>query len=475
MQKRISSILAMIMALAIALTSVMGIFAYDGGKIFDSNSRVKDMTPIDYSAIDWDFIPSEYVMTEEEELEAMANSWVEGEPIIYDKDSVVIDYSALTFVLDETPRVMTEEEIQEAIANSWAEGEPILYDISNFIIDYSALTFVLDETPRVFTEEEIQEAIANSWAEGEPIIYDSAMLTNSNDEVIIGNNGVMSVMSVPSMPASASASWNSSSDTVSASWSSVSGVTGYHLYVDNTYVTSAPAGYTSGSMDASALANGTYTFGVSAYNSNGESGKKTASFTVSRAGSPPSAPSSASASYNSTTDRIDASWSSVSGVTGYKLYINNGTPVTVGNILSGDLDPSALASGVTHTLGVSAYNSVGESSKSMVNFMIPNRPVSLSDTQIQMNTNSTVSLTANQPVTYSIITSEPSGILTLDWIPLYKANITSSSNVGFVTVRATAINSNTFADCTVEIITPGTLGTLRYWEDDYNSIGRWPG
>jgi uncharacterized protein YxeA len=171
----------------------------------------------------------------------------------------------------------------------------------------------------------------------------------------------------PSAPSSVSAT-AASSGSITVSWGSVSGASGYYVYhstssggtysyVDSTSSTS----YT----DTGLSSNTTYYYKVSAYNYYGE-GSLSSYASATTSGTTPSAPSSVSASAQSASS-ITVSWGSVSGASGYYVYratSSGGTYSLVDSTSSTSYTDTGLSSDTIYYYKVSAYNGNGEGSMS---------------------------------------------------------------------------------------------------------------
>src|SRR6266511_1005367 len=181
----------------------------------------------------------------------------------------------------------------------------------------------------------------------------------------------------PSAPSGNAASSVTSSG-FTASWKSVSGVTGYRLDVSTSSTFSS---YVSGfqNLDVGSItsrvvtglaANTTYYYRVRAYNSGGTSANS-GTISVATLPYPPSAPTVNAASVI-TSGGFTANWSSAGGATGYRLDVSSGSTFT--SYVSGyqDLDignstsraVNGLSAGTTYFYRVRAYNSGGTSGNS---------------------------------------------------------------------------------------------------------------
>jgi hypothetical protein len=171
--------------------------------------------------------------------------------------------------------------------------------------------------------------------------------------------------SAPSTPTGVTTTASSSSITVS--WSSVSGATGYYVYRS----TSSSGSYsyrgdlTSTSYtDTGLSANTTYYYKVSAYNSYGTSGQSNYAYATTT-GSAPNTPTGITSVASSSS--ITISWSSVSGATEYYIYratSSSGSYSYRGYSTSTSYTDTGLSANTTYYYKVSAYNAYGESAQS---------------------------------------------------------------------------------------------------------------
>jgi len=159
-----------------------------------------------------------------------------------------------------------------------------------------------------------------------------------------------------------------SSSSVTVSWSSVSGATGYRVYRSTSFSGSyfqVGNGTSSTSYTDNNVSPGTtYYYTVSAYNSNVESSR---SSSIS-ATTIPNAPSGVSAS-SSSSSSVTVNWPSVNGAAGYRVYRSmsvSGSYSQVGTTSSSytSYTDNNVSPGTTYYYKVSAYNNTGESLQS---------------------------------------------------------------------------------------------------------------
>jgi len=166
---------------------------------------------------------------------------------------------------------------------------------------------------------------------------------------------------VPAVPTTLVAT-NIGQTSFTANWNSVTNASSYKLKVDNGAYVDVGAVT---SFDVTGLTIGTVTAGsshnyyVQASNISGTSAGSTAR-AVTLLPATPSAPVATIAS-SVTSTSFRANWSSVSGATGYKLYIDGSLAYTGTNLY---YDKSSVVSGSSHTYYVQAYNTGGTSANS---------------------------------------------------------------------------------------------------------------
>jgi len=192
----------------------------------------------------------------------------------------------------------------------------------------------------------------------------------------------INVNTVPSAPVATTAT-SIGSTGFTANWGSVTGATTYKLYVDGTNVyTGTALTYAVTGMSSAT----THNYYVTAINSGGTSAN---SNTISPL-TLPVAPV-ANAASGMTTVAYTANWSSVTGATGYKLYLDgSATPITLGVVTSYNV--TGLSFDTSHNYYVVATNATGSSvSSNTISFTLPaSTPVTTIATNL-----TTTSYTAN--------------------------------------------------------------------------------
>ena len=154
-------------------------------------------------------------------------------------------------------------------------------------------------------------------------------------------------------------------DSVSLSWSTVSGASSYKVYRDGGLVESV----STNSFSEGELDDGTYLYEVTSVNDYGESGSK-ASISVTIDTTPPSAPTSLTASTDG--DSVSLSWSAVSRASSYKVYRDGSL---LGEVSTNSFDDSGLEGG-TYFYEVSSINEFGESAdKASITVFLSSEPL----------------------------------------------------------------------------------------------------
>jgi fibronectin type 3 domain-containing protein len=177
----------------------------------------------------------------------------------------------------------------------------------------------------------------------------------------------------PSTPTGVSATAASSSS-ITVSWSSVSGATGYYVYRSSsssgTYTqvgSPTSTSYTNSGLSA----NTTYYYKVAAYNSNGTGSQSSYVSATTQSGgggvTKPSTPTGVTASRTPTSNEyVTISWNAVSGATSYRLYMSTSASGTY-NLAANVNGPPAqryVLNDLTTYWKVSAVNDAGESAQS---------------------------------------------------------------------------------------------------------------
>ncbi len=210
----------------------------------------------------------------------------------------------------------------------------------------------------------------------------------------------VSAPSIPDTPTGVTATATSSSS-ITVSWSSVTGATGYRVYryagsyatsYDDMYTTS----YTSYTNNTGLSSGTTYYYRVSAYNSSGEGSQS--SYVSAETPVVPATPSNVTATATSSSS-ITVSWSSVTGATGYGVYRYNGTSFVLWATTSSTSTTytnTGLSSGTTYYYAVSAYNDGGESSQSSYVSATPAAPVAVFTETFESSINNWVLVNGTQ-------------------------------------------------------------------------------
>jgi len=188
--------------------------------------------------------------------------------------------------------------------------------------------------------------------------YNSAGESSLSDAVS-QNNG-----SAPAVPTGLTKT-AATSISITISWSSVTGATGYRIFRSasstGTFAqvgTSTTTSYT----DTGLTAGTTYYYEVAAYNSDNGTGYQSAAFSATTMGIPTGLVTTG-ATYNS----ISISWNSVTDATGYYIYRSSsstGTFTQVGTSTTTSYTNTGLSGGTIYFYKVAAYNSFGMGSQS---------------------------------------------------------------------------------------------------------------
>jgi formylglycine-generating enzyme required for sulfatase activity len=190
-----------------------------------------------------------------------------------------------------------------------------------------------------------------------------------------GRSGLSSAygsLSPLSAPTGVSASFQSSNNSVSVSWNSVSGATSYKVYRSTSasaqYSVIATAVSSTFYTDLSVSPNTTYYYKVSALKGTLESAQSSNSAPVTTSAFSLSAPTGVSASFQSSNNSVSVSWNSVSGATGYKVHRSTSASaqysVIATAVSSTSYTDSSVSLNTTYYYKVSAYNSSGEGPQS---------------------------------------------------------------------------------------------------------------
>lgn len=164
----------------------------------------------------------------------------------------------------------------------------------------------------------------------------------------------------------------------------------FEWYLDNVWKatetgTSNGSGYYYDYYTFAGLSAGkTYKISVKVKNNNGVVVEENYIYATTQSASPPSAPSITAVPISKS--KIDVYWGSVSGATGYHLYLNNAYRAT---ITGTSYSFTGLSEYTQYTVGVSAYNANGESSISSTTVRtLDETPPTVSITSISKTNNS---------------------------------------------------------------------------------------
>ena len=252
----------------------------------------------------------------------------------------------------------------------------------------------------------------------------------------------------PSAPTGVTATAQSSSS-ISISWSSVSGATGYYIYrsssASGTYSqvgTSTTTSYSNTGLSAST----TYYYKVAAYNSNGTSSQSSYDYaTTSSSGSggggvtKPSAPTGVSATAQSSFS-ILVSWNAVSTATGYRVYRSSSSSGTY-SIFAGGASPLSATSwtdtscqpNTAYYYKVVAVNDGGDSNQSSTASAttpqaLPNTPYG--SPVIKSPTTSSLTIEWNAAARADTYVLERATSSSGPWTSVYNGSNTTYTNTG---------------------------------------------
>jgi chitinase len=177
----------------------------------------------------------------------------------------------------------------------------------------------------------------------------------ADDVSLVGPGGSVTV---PPTPTGLSVTGTTSSS-VSLSWSSSTGATGYNVYRGGSKIASVSGtSYTDSGLSAST----SYSYTVTATNSAGESAQSSSVTGITSSTGPTVPPTPTGLSVTGTTSSsVSLSWNSSSGATGYNVY-RGGSKVA--SVTSTSYMDSGLSASTTYSYQVTATNSAGESAKS---------------------------------------------------------------------------------------------------------------
>jgi len=224
--------------------------------------------------------------------------------------------------------------------------------------------------------------------------------------------------------------------------------TGYHVYLDGTLVSTVGASTFSDSR--SSLTTGSHTFAVTAYNAIGDSPAATATVEIVTA---PGTPTSTTIAQTGAGTALFTWAAPTSGGTpaGYYVYVDT---VKVATVSAATL--SYTATGLTaasHTIAVSTFNAMGESSKASRSITIvaaPGPPRSLSVSNVGTGR---IRITWSAPNTGGTVAG-------------YRIYRSTTNNVATATLLKDGLTTRSYTDATAVV---GT--TYYYWVSAYNVAG----
>jgi len=236
------------------------------------------------------------------------------------------------------------------------------------------------------------QMLLSSSSEVIPPSSSGAESSSSSSSYSINNSSSSSTyLPPPSPPTNITATANSV-NSITVSWNSVTGATGYFIYrsttADGTYSqvggTSTTTSYTNTSLSAGI----TYYYKVAAYYGGASAITGTQSGYTS-ATTPPDAPTNVTAKVNSESS-ITVSWGAVTGGTEYYIYRSttaDGTYDSVGTSATNSYKDSSLPSSTTYYYKVAAYNSggIGNQSSYASTTTLPDVPTNVTATANSVN------------------------------------------------------------------------------------------
>jgi fibronectin type 3 domain-containing protein len=173
---------------------------------------------------------------------------------------------------------------------------------------------------------------------------------------------------VPATPTDVVATAQSSSS-ISVSWGSVSGASGYRVYRASSsggYYSELGSTYGTSYTDNGLSSNTTYYYKVSAWNAYGEGSQSSYASATTSAPGMPATPTDVVATAQSSSS-ISVSWGFVSGASGYRVYradSSSGYYSVVDSTSDTFYTDTGLSSNTAYYYKVSAYNSAGEGDQS---------------------------------------------------------------------------------------------------------------
>jgi len=229
--------------------------------------------------------------------------------------------------------------------------------------------------------------------------------TNSAGESSVSNTINLTLPSALPIAPTATSATNITSSSFTANWNAVTGATGYKLYIDGVEIDLGNVT----SYIKTGLTDGTsHSYYVKAINLAGDSSaSNTINLTLLLA-----APTANSAT-NITQTSFTANWTSVTGATGYKLYVD-GTPITLGLVTTYNV--TSLTGGTAHSYYVKAISSAGDGSASnTVNLTL----LSVAPTALNATNITQTSFTAN----WTAFTGASGYKLYIDGTPITLGNV----------------------------------------------------